>query len=288
MHKNQSTLAAAVAIIATSFLSASEDTSCFLEGSYHYASASDLGDGSGNTLERRTTTASLGFSRSIGPEGTLSMALDWGQTEFDFGSEKRWDAVDQLAANVRYEQGLGGRWNLLGLARVASSVESGAAFEDGFTWGLALGGRYRASESLSWIVGIAYLDRLEDDALVLPLVGVEWQINDHFRLNSLIGLELSYDVRGDGASVLSFGVDYQLEDFRLEQRSTNAAEAAVRPEGVGLYLAYSQRLYGGLSMLLRANYVGEQEFVTLANSQEVDRFSLEDSVVCSLGLRLAY
>ncbi len=128
----------------------------------------------------------------------------------------------RLRPGVAYR--LDDRWTLLGGAIVEFSGESGADVGDSVTFGGYGGATYRVSDDLSLTFGVIAKSRLEDDALVVPLLGLRWRINEMFSLTTEgLGARLSAKV-SDQMTVSVFG-RYEIRDFRLDD------EAAV-PGGI--------------------------------------------------------
>lgn len=111
-------------------------------------------------------------------------------------------------------------WSWFGGMEVRSAFESGADFEDTLELRGTGGAEYRVSESLQFTFGIAAGTRIEDDPLVIPILGIDWRIDEKTRLASRdLGLILSHEIAQDWSLGL-FG-NFEWRDWRLDDsRST--------------------------------------------------------------------
>jgi hypothetical protein len=161
---------------------------------------------------------------------TLGAETEWSQYEFDgigddvFGLNRDTDDlfVGQFGAVGLYD--LNDTWQLVLGGTVSWGGDLDASFSDGLGGSALLGVTYRFSPRFSVTPGVLALARLEDDALVIPVLGLDWEINDSWRLRSIgPGAELTWSAADDWGFFLR-GL-YRPRDFRL------AADAAV-PSGV--------------------------------------------------------
>jgi hypothetical protein len=75
--------------------------------------------------------------------------------------------------------------------------------------------RYVWSKDLSLGVGLAVSTRLEDDPMLLPVIALNWQIDERWNLRTLNGATISYDVSGDKTFLLDLGAKYQRREYRV-------------------------------------------------------------------------
>jgi hypothetical protein len=259
-----------------------------LGGEFMKSVEADFKGDSGNSMSIQQATTDLSYFKSIGENSSLILALSASKTEYDFEEKMPWKEVNQTDATFILDHGFGGKWSLMGLGFVRSAYSTEADFEDGFTWGAAIGGKYQKSDTFSYIVGVAYLSRLEDSGLLIPFAGFEWQINERLMLDGMMGLTLNYDLSGDGSSVLGFGLDYSMEDFRLEKDAVDATQRAVRPEGFGCFLSYTQQFGENFSIILKIRGIGEQEYRTMADGHEISSFKTEPTLFYGAGLNITF
>jgi hypothetical protein len=203
----------------------------------------DLRDSNGSVAVSRAG-ATLGLAVPLGERTRLLINTDAEFSRYDFS-----DASDLLPSGrdplddawmVRLSPGvvvgLDETWSITGGAIVEIAAESGADVSDAITYGGFFGARYRWSPTLTTTFGAIAKSRLEDDVIVVPLLGVEWQITDRVvLLNEGLGLKL----RADLSEQWRAGVfaRFELRDYRL-------ADDGALPDGV----LRDQRVPLGLSI----------------------------------------
>jgi hypothetical protein len=287
MNPKNLTLTIAIAILGYIQASAQMGTNVTLEISGSASSPAKFRDSS-EELKIRKGGVSASIMSPLTEKTLLMATISSGLTEYDFSETERWGDVVNHNAMLFLESEINDKWNTLGAVFLGSSYDKNETLGDGFTWGGGLGFRYKYSETLNYVVGVAYMNRLEGDSLVIPLVGIEWQITDRLTLDGLMGLELSYDLWGNGKGILSMGFDYMLEDFRISNDPISGAERAVRPEGFGVSLRYMHMLTDNLGVHASISGQGEQEFETRMNDRKVDSFKTESSYVYGIGLQYTF
>jgi hypothetical protein len=130
--------------------------------------------------------------------------------------------VAQLGALAFYD--LNDTWQVVAGGTISWGGDFDASFSDGLGGSGLLGVTYRFSPKFSLTPGVLALARLEDDALVVPVLGLDWEIADDWRLRSIgPGAELTWQAADEWGFFLR-GL-YRPRDFRL-------AEDATVPSGV--------------------------------------------------------
>lgn len=142
-----------------------------------------------------------------------------------------WKDVTVLTVEVNYIAPINQEWSyFLGVSGDAS-YERGADFNHALTLSGAGGVAYQVSDDLRLGFGLAAGSRLEDDIYVVPIVTVDWQINDKLKLSSspgfgsrTAGVELSYAV--SDSVTLGLAAGFEAREFRLDR-------SGPIPDGVG-------------------------------------------------------
>jgi hypothetical protein len=227
--------------------------------------AADLRDGPGRaSVSRAGLALSLGYTPD--PQWGLSLDLD---TEASFYNFKNATALTPAAVSEPfddlYQQSIAPRvvyiqdktWSYFAGATLGFAGEPDADAGDAFTAGGFGGVRYAFSETFALSLGLAARSRLEDDATLLPLIGVEWQITPKVRLETeRLGLRLSAKL-SDAFTFFAKG-GYELREFRLEDDSVVPA-GVVRdrrlPVAVGL--TYSPAPWAALTLSAGADFIQE-------------------------------
>jgi hypothetical protein len=124
------------------------------------------------------------------------------------------------------------QWSYILGATIHSSGEQGATLSSTMTYSGIGGVRYAFSDSLALRGGLIVATRLEDHMVFLPLIGIEWRIDDHWTLANTQGR-----VQSEVGNGLSLGYRFS-EDFELRLSGSYAAyqyrldDAGFNPRGV--------------------------------------------------------
>lgn len=178
--------------------------------------------------------------------------------------------------------GLNDRWGLLAGAIIEFAGESDADFGDSITYGGFGGLSYKVSDTLSVTFGAIVKSRLEDDTLVVPLLGLRWQINEKLTLSSeQLGLRLTARINPQWSA--SIFARYEIRDFRLADDGSvpdGVVEDMRVPVGVGITFAPVERF----SLTLSAGVIAWQRFEFIDdNGDRVD--SIRSDPTPFVGLR---
>ena len=105
-------------------------------------------------------------------------------------------------------------WEVVAGGSLSWGGASDADFGDGFGGMGILGVTYRFSPVFSLTPAVLALPRMEDDALIIPVLGVEWEMSDAWKLRSIgPGAELTWQAADQWGFFLR-GL-YRPRDFRL-------------------------------------------------------------------------
>ncbi|MCH2133972.1 MAG: DUF6268 family outer membrane beta-barrel protein [Phycisphaerales bacterium] len=161
----------------------------------------------------------------LGVVENLDVVLGW-RYQYDhwnFSDTAQWWTdinTVQIDAGIRWR--LDDHWMIFGGGQALWSVEEGGAWGDGIIGGGAAGFSYAFSRDLIIGGGVGVRSQLEDDALIYPIVVLDWQITDRLSLDTRLttgwanqsGAELVYELTEDLDIALSVVFDY--ERFRLD------------------------------------------------------------------------
>ncbi len=198
----------------------------------------------------------------------LVVGTRWQRDTFTFdGSVGNWGHVDAVQLDAGLQWKVSDRWQVFGGGQVLFSAESGAGFDDAVNGGGAIGAVYAFSESLALGGGVGMRTRTLDDALIYPIVVVEWGITERLRLSTRLtsgwanqtGVELIYDW-AEGVQVGVAAV-YDYQQFRLSDSNATApggvGEATMLP--VVAFIAYDVAPNVALTAFVGANVAGHLE-----------------------------
>ncbi len=208
-----------------------------LSTNYEYGFNTDIDGGGEFNLNRFSIKGD--YKRQLSDRWSLSVDTGYIFYDYDFsGSEgfgglNPWDKVNKASAGFRIDYKINQKWAVGAGPFIRFSGESGADFGDSVTYGGTLGFFYTPNRDILIGTGLFLSSRIEDDVLVVPGVLFNWQVNDKFRISSLItgvrtelgpSVQLSYDI-GNGFST-GLSVGYEFQRFRLDDKG-------VAPNGVG-------------------------------------------------------
>jgi hypothetical protein len=235
-------------------------------GGYLYQFSTDFDDGPGSvSVNRAYGTFSSRFE--IAPSLNLGLRFGWEGGWYDFDGNtplslgtgaSPWNTVQgvQLGANLGWK--INEEWSTFVGIFGAAAGETDADASDTLSIGGSVGAMWRANDDFSIGGGVLVSSQIEDDALVIPLLLIDWRINDALKLTNIAGPE-AYPT-GAGIELVctavpqwEFGIGgrYESRRFRLDDRGP-------APEGVGEDSSFATWLRVGVRPLngLRIDVLG--------------------------------
>ncbi len=193
---------------------------------------SDL-SGAGRVATSRGRTG-IDVGIPTGQYSQLNLGFDYEHSSYDFhgatgfvaGATSPFDDVDRETLSARFAQHLSQEFSYVVGARVFMSAEEGAKASDSLEGLVYVAPRYAFSDTFAIGLGVVVSTQLEDNALVLPVFVLDWDITKEWNLSNdgKLGLFVTYTPNEHWA--FSLGGDYQYRDFRLDQGGPD-------PNGVG-------------------------------------------------------
>ncbi|MGQ0629307.1 MAG: hypothetical protein ACT4PL_14550 [Phycisphaerales bacterium] len=239
------------------------NTTLSFDGSHAFRS--DLRDGPGEVAVSRAS-ASLTVGYALSERTKLSLALDAEASVYDFqnatalvaGTDEPLDDAYAAAIVPSVFHAINAEWAVFGGGVFAFAGESDADLGDSFTGGGFGGVRYAFCETFAMSFGLAATSRLEDSVLVLPLIGIEWQVSPTVKfVTERLGVRLTAKMN-DAWSVGLFG-SYQSREYRLEDDNLlPGGVARDRRVPVGAMVTYAPS--AAFDATLRAGAVVYQEY----------------------------
>lgn len=204
---------------------------------------------------RGTLSATLG--REFGPSDRAAIELRSESSFYDFSSSAELIPGSGDPANDLYDtrligshdHALSANSSLFTGLEFRFAGEDEASLTDGLTLAGAVGYGYRPSPELEVRFGALAFSRLEDDAVAIPFVGIDWQPNDRLRLTAE-GTRAELELGVTQTIDMTFGAEYAQRQYRLNDTGTGAKGSAFRDEQVdaelevGIQLGDNARLTG--------------------------------------------
>ena len=191
----------------------------------------DLQDSPGDVAIYRVSPA-VGVGYALSPQWRLGVDLKAEYSWYDFdgatglipGSDDPFSQTSTYTLSPSVGFGLDENWSFRAAALLGWSQEGSGPRGDGFTGGGLGLVRYKFSDDLAVSGGILATSRLEEDAVVIPIIGVEWQIDETLRFETRgLGAELSAKLTNEFMAFIDGG--YNSREFRLEDDN-------LLPEGI--------------------------------------------------------
>ncbi|MBM4115658.1 MAG: hypothetical protein FJ252_07265 [Phycisphaerae bacterium] len=175
----------------------------------------------------------------------VSAGIEWDGNWYDFGQgtplgnaiggADPWDTIVNASTNVGTTIRVDSRWTVLLQGFVSTNGEHGADFSDTITGGGFGAFSYRMGPDFNLGLGVIGSSRIEDDPLIVPVILIDWELEQGIRLTNVDapqafptgpGIELVFDVSKE--CHLAFGGRWSYQRFRLDDDGP-----AARSDGVG-------------------------------------------------------
>jgi hypothetical protein len=166
--------------------------------------------------------------------GDLRLGATYEFSEYDTSRLAGFQDFNTLTFNTLWKSMLNDNWGYFLYGGVSLSSSTETSLGSGLTGVGGGGAQYVWSPDLSLGFGLAVATQMEDDPRVLPIIALNWQIDDRWNLRTLNGATITYDVSGDKTFLADFGVNYQRREYRL-QSGTSMTDRMVALELGGTY-----------------------------------------------------
>ncbi|MBL8763441.1 MAG: hypothetical protein JNM07_04145 [Phycisphaerae bacterium] len=242
-----------------------DELSITLRGTGSLAFKADLKDSPGRVAVSRAG-AGIGVGTPVAPETRLNVNLDFESSFYDFsnasalvpGSRDPFDDAYAVSLAPTIFHRLSPEWTVFGGGIFRWSAESGADLSSAVTAGGIAGATWTLSDRLALSFGVAASSRLDDHALVVPIVGVDWKIGDDLRLASEgLGFRLTKTL--DSQWSISLAGRWELRDFRLRDDGP-LPEGVVRDSRAPVEVALAWSPSRAVTVRLAGGAIVWQEF----------------------------
>lgn len=238
---------------------------------------------------------SLSASYLIGTLTGLALIPGWDQewSQYEWRDDDVPELPDQLTRATVTRASLNARWQMntnwsFFAGHDASwSVTGSEPENDGQTYGGLVSVRRRFAESLSVSLGLIWRTRLEDQTLVLPIPGIDWNITPRLSLRTAQGATLTYQPGATRRWLLDTGLNYERREYRLEDGGRWGA-GVLRDQRLPWLGGLTYQPNPGMSL---RGYVGcliWQRFELQSHDGESESYSTRPGLLLGLSARLRF
>ncbi len=196
-------------------------------------------EGDGLDVGLFQTELSTSARLPVASRAFVSLGGGWKRSDYDLdGLDEALPDADDVDPLDTYSASLGlfvlqsEQWSYFGTLAASVSGDGGADFGDALRGGGFAGARYARSERLSFSAGVGAFSQIEDDPIVIPVVGVEWQPTERWQVN--IGVpETGVTFEPVERLNLFVRTEVDLDDFRLSGDGPLDG-AVLRDDGLGV------------------------------------------------------
>ena len=216
-----------------------------------------LKDGGGYAKATRES-ALVGLDVPLAKKTTISGSFEreFSQYNFDLNPPSVSEIGSMHLSITRFgliaRHQLGEQWTAFAIGDMTFSTENHASWNDGMTYGGLVAIRRQVNKSFAWQVGVIARTRLEDQALILPIPGIDWKINDRLALRTAQGITLSYDLVGDKRWLLDAGVNLENRIYRMNTKS-QLSDGIIIDRRIPLVTAITYQLWRGAFIKVSAS-----------------------------------
>jgi len=177
--------------------------------------------------------AGLGLPFRFNDQWALASTFKYQLDAYDFnGGGDPWDTIETFTAVALLQYRLDEHWMIYGGPLLRMAAETGADLDDATRGGAAIAFKYTVDENLNLGAGIIAMGQLEDDTLVMPILTLDWNFMDEWRLKvgftdlatAGYGAEMSWDFHPNWQ--LAFGGAFHKSRFRIEDHDGIGQEKA--------------------------------------------------------------
>lgn len=247
---------------------AKKDFDFVLAGGYAHFFATDFDSGGGDmAVDRVFTSISVGRAESETYSWDISLSSEAAYYSFGTGGTlaaaaggRPWHNVGSMVLSPGATFQLDQRWRLVTRVLLQEAGEDDASLSDSLTYGGVVAATYSFSHELTLGAGVLAVSQLEDNALVVPQIIIDWRPTKEFRVSNFAGpeafpggagLEAMWEI--SDAFEAAFGGRYTYRRFRLDDTGSAARAGGVGYDtGLPMWLRVTARSKSGW----RADLVG--------------------------------
>jgi len=194
---------------------------------------------------------------------------------------------NRLGLDALYQGMCNENWGYFGYAGGQLSASDKASLSKGAMGTFGGGARYVHSPSLSVNFGLAYATSLEDDNYFIPIIMLNWQIDEHWAVRTFNGATVSYDIGADKKNLLDLGANIQRREYRLQKNSdlgVSGSDASLIEKSVNIEFGYTHRFTDNFALRSFVGMVTGRNREVRAHNDKIGQDQDIDSAL-SVGVR---
>ncbi|TVQ77553.1 MAG: hypothetical protein EA380_07190 [Phycisphaeraceae bacterium] len=227
-----------------------------LHGAYRHEFQTEI-KGSDAKFQVDRVNGGIGLGYRLSPELNLRGSFDYEYSDYRFKradtllpgvtSGNPFDPFHTLTVSAGLDYRLNEQWTISGTGFVRSAYEEGADFGDSMTGGGFGFVTYRFNSDLALGFGLGATSRLEDDALLLPVLFIQWRIDDQWSVRSDgLGARLNWAASPEFSVFLH--AKYERDEWRLDDDRGDVSEGVLRDRRVPIGVGVDWRPIAGLTI----------------------------------------
>lgn len=214
--------------------------------------------------------AGIAYNTTIADDLRLRVAFGTEQSWYDFdnvttiapGTDDPWDHLQAHRLGGALFGRINDRWSWFGGAEVRAAFESGADLGDSLEVRGTGGAVWTVDERLKLTFGVAVGTQIEDDALVIPVLGIDWRIDERTRLATRdLGLILSHEFVPHWSAGV-FGA-FEYRDWRLDDSRATVPGGVAREKRAVFGVEVRHRPSNGFEFAIEGGVVAWQKMKAL-------------------------
>lgn len=226
---------------------------------------------------------------------TLSFGLGYEYSNYDFsrpnafiaGAASPFEDIHILDLGLTAYVGIDEQWSWFAGVNGRVAGESGVDVDDAGTIGGVGGLVWDLGDDRSIAFGLNVMSQIEDDALILPIINVNWKLDERWRFASS-GAMGEFIATIDGQNEIAFGAAWENRRFRLDDSAPQLA-AVIEDTSFPLFVRFAHRPDDSITINLIGGVVVWQEFeVSNRNGLATRDFDADPSAFLGLSVNIAY
>jgi len=226
---------------------------------------------------------------------TLSFALGYEYSNYDFsrpnafiaGATSPFEDIHILDLALTAYAGIDEEWSWFAGVKGRIAGESDVDIDEAGTIGGVGGLIWDLGDERSIGFGVSAMSQIEDDALILPIINVNWKLTEQWRFVS-VGSMGEFIATIDDHNEIAFGAAWENRRFRLDDSAPQLA-AVIEDTAVPLFVRYAYKPDESITINLIGGVTLWQEFeVSNRNGLASRDFDADPSAFLGLSVNIGF